>query len=72
MQLLRVAIQLSIGPLQLPVYNGLARVFACSSGGTWGRSGLTCFGSQHAVLLVVGAVLLALFWAVTFVGTPNN
>ncbi len=71
-QALRTATQLSIGPLQLPVYNGLARVLACStaSGHTWTTTSVACRtgSSLHAVALLFGIILLALFWVITFVG----
>lgn len=66
-QALRTAVQLSIQPLQVPVYNGLAHVFACRPGESWAPS-MPCLGAQHLALVVIGALLLAMYGVLTFVG----
>jgi hypothetical protein len=67
-QLLRVTVSLTIHPLHTPVFNGLTRLFACRSGGSWAGTGMPCFGGQHFPLMAAGAVLLAMGAVFIFIG----
>ena len=59
---------LTMHPLQIPLFNGLARVFACKSGSTWVDTGVACFGASHLAVVVVGTLMLLAAWVFTFIG----